>query len=46
MQRWCIQDASKFGRWDYTLSRAALPAGTKYFLSEDLPHERQRKPPP
>jgi hypothetical protein len=32
MQTWCIRDASKFGGWDYT-----LPAGTKYFLSEDLP---------
>jgi hypothetical protein len=46
MRTWCIRDASKFGRWDYTLPFAALPAGTKYFLGEDLAHERQRKPPP
>jgi predicted nucleic acid-binding protein len=40
-QAWRIQDATKFVWRDCTLLSSALLAGAKYFLSEDLQHERQ-----
>ena len=40
-QAWRIQDATKFVWWDCTLLGSALLAGAKYFLTEDLQHERQ-----
>jgi predicted nucleic acid-binding protein len=40
-QAWRIQDATNFVWWDCTLLSSALLAGAKYFLSEDLQHERQ-----
>lgn len=40
-QAWRIQDATKFVWWDCMLLSSALLAGARYFLSEDLEHERQ-----
>lgn len=38
---WRIQDATGFPWWDCMLLSSALLAGARYFLSEDLQHERQ-----
>jgi predicted nucleic acid-binding protein len=40
-QAWRIQDATNFSWWDCMLLASALLAGVRYFLSEDMGHERQ-----
>lgn len=37
---WQIQNQNGFGWWDCTLLASALLAGCKFFLSEDMQHER------
>jgi predicted nucleic acid-binding protein len=40
-QAWRIQDSTNYAWWDCVLLGSAALAGVRYFLSEDLEHERR-----